>query len=159
MKRRILSALLAVSLILSMVGALNVQATSPTNYQQADSRWGSIVYGSWTVAESGCGILSTVNAVNYLTGNFIHPTELAQWAYNNDYYNGSYGQGTVRWTMYSNVTDAFGEKYGFKISDLQSGTIYSSTLVNHLISGVQLLYMCQTILWRLTHMILLHKSF
>ena len=135
MKRRILSSLLAVALILSMVGTLNVQAASPTNYQQGDSRWGSIVYGNWTVAESGCGILSTVNAVNYLTGNFIHPTELAEWAHNNDYYNGSYGQGTTRWTMYASVTEAFGAKYGFKVSDLQSGTIYSSSLVNHLING------------------------
>ena len=135
MKRRILSALIALALILGMVGTMNVQAASPTNYQQADSRWGSVVYGSWTVAESGCGILSIVNAVNYLTGNFIHPTELAEWAYNNNYYNGSYGQGSARWTLYSNVTEAFGTKYGFKVSDLQSGTIYSSSLVNHLTNG------------------------
>lgn len=135
MKRRIFRALLAFVLILGTVGTVNAFAASPTNYQQGDSRWGSVVYGSWTVAESGCGILSTVNAVNYLTGNFIHPTELAQWAHDNDYYNGSYGQGTTRWTMYANVTAAFGDKYGFKVSDLQSGTIYSPSLVNHLTCG------------------------
>ena len=86
MKRRILSMLLAFALIFGTFGTVNAFAASPTNYQQGDSRWGSVVYGNWTVAESGCGILSVVNAVNYLTGNFIHPTELAEWAYNNNYY-------------------------------------------------------------------------
>ncbi|MEE1314899.1 MAG: C39 family peptidase [Faecalimonas sp.] len=85
--------------------------------------------------QSGCGILSTVNAVNYLTGNFIPPTELAQWAYSNNYFNGTYGQGSVRALLYSNVTAAFGSKYGFSVSNLTYDTIYSTTLKNHLIGG------------------------
>ena len=35
-------------------------------YSQYDSRWGSWVYGEGTIAGTGCGILSTVNAFNYL---------------------------------------------------------------------------------------------
>ncbi len=142
LKKRIVSLVLAVATVLGLVGgatatqtALVAEAATPTCYQQADSRWGGVYFGNWTVAESGCGILSTVNAVNYLTGNFIQPTELAQWGYSNNHYNGSYGQGTVRWNFYPAVTAAFGGKYGFKVSDCQGGTIYSAALKNHLLAG------------------------
>ncbi len=132
---RVLSAVICVAICLcALSGVLNVAAL-PTVYQQGDSRWGGTYIGNWTIAESGCGILSTVNAVNYLTGNFINPVELGQWAYSKNYYNGSYGQGTVRWNFYPNVTAAYGAKYGFKITGCSGGGVTSSALVNHLIAG------------------------
>ncbi|MBQ8828027.1 MAG: C39 family peptidase, partial [Clostridia bacterium] len=136
MKKRVISFILVLATIIGVIGTTSITSmAAPTCYQQADSRWGSVKYGSWTVAESGCGILSLVNAVNYQTGNFINPLNLASWAYSKNYYNGTCGQGTVRATLYSNVTAAYGGTYGFKVSNLTYGTITNSTLINHLKNG------------------------
>ena len=112
----------------------SASAAAPVCYQQGDSRWANKYYGSWNVGESGCGLLATVNAVNYQTGNFIHPWELAEWGYANGYYNNPY-QGTMRWQFYPNVTSAFGSRYGFSVSGCSGGSITSSSLINHLAGG------------------------
>ncbi len=136
MKKRIISFILVLATLASVIGIVPMTSHAlPTVYQQGDSRWGSKTYGGITLAASGCGILSTVNAVNYLTGNFIPPTDLAQWGYNNNYFNGSYGQGTVRATFYANVTAAFGGTYGFKVHDQTWGKVSNSKLINHLVAG------------------------
>ncbi len=133
--KRLLSLTLSLLLCLGLFAGITPVMAAPTCYQQSSSPWGPTYIGSWTMAESGCGILSTVNAVNYLTGNFINPIELGQWAYSKNYYNGSYGQGTVRWNFYPNVTAAYGAKYGFKITGCSGGGVTSAALVNHLKAG------------------------
>ena len=134
--KKIISFILVLATIVGVLGMSSLTSmAAPTNYQQGDPKWGGIYYGKWNLAESGCGILSTVNAVNYLTGNFIHPTEIAAWAHANNHYNGSYGQGTMRNTLYANVTAAFGTKYGFKVTNLTWGNVTNATLVNHLANG------------------------
>ncbi len=138
-KRKNLSRFLALVMCL-VIAACTIPmpmtaVAAPTCYQQGDARWGGTYIGNWNIAESGCGILSTVNAVNYLTGNFINPIELGQWAHSKNYYNGSYGQGTVRWNFYPNVTAAYGAKYGFKITGCSGGGVTSSALINHLKAG------------------------
>ena len=112
-------------------------AVLPTCYQQGDARWAYEQFGMANIGASGCGLLSTVNAVNYQTGNFINPVELARWGYENDYYNGSMGQGTARWQFYPALTAAFGKKYGFKVvgTGWSGGNITSEKLVNHLKNG------------------------
>ena len=127
------------ALVLALIVAVGFggidSSASAECYQQSDPRWGSAVYGGWNLSASGCGILATVNAVNYVTGNFIQPQAIAQWAYENNHFNGTYGQGTMRWPFYGNITAAFGNAYGFSISGLQSGTIYDSKIIPHLQSG------------------------
>lgn len=136
MKKKLLGFMLVMVTIFSIFyTSTQPVSAAPTCYQQGDSRWGGIYYGKWNLAESGCGILSMVNAVNYLTGNFMHPTELAAWGYNNKSYNGIYGQGTVRAMLYADVTAAFGKKYGFKVTNLTYGTVTNATLINHLSNG------------------------
>ena len=114
---------------------------SPRCYQQTDARWTNYTYTikasgvTTTLGASGCGILSTVNTVNYLTGNFINPLELADWGYANDSFNGTGGQGLMRNPFYSNVTAKFGATYGFGISNLAYGKITDGTLINHLKNG------------------------
>lgn len=107
----------------------------PTCYQQGDVRWAYEQFGMANIGASGCGLLSTVNAVNYQTGNFINPVELARWGYQNNYYNGSGGQGTMRWLFFPALNDAFGSRYGFKISGCSGGSITSPALINHLKNG------------------------
>ncbi|MBQ8165047.1 MAG: SH3 domain-containing protein [Clostridia bacterium] len=139
MTKRILSFILAFALLVTSFTIVTDKpiesVAAPTCYQQGDSQWGGIYYGSWTLAESGCGILAAVNAINYLTGNFIHPTTIAQWAYENNHFNGSYGQGSVRATLYPALSTKLGSTYGFSISNLTYSTVTNTTLINHLTNG------------------------
>lgn len=129
------SLLLLLVLILT-VGCFRVGSfASAECYQQSDPRWGDARYGEWTLADSGCGILALVNAVNYRTGNFMQPQMVAQWAYENNHLNGTYGRGSMRYGLYGGVTAVFGSTYGFSISALQDGTIYSEAVISHLMSG------------------------
>lgn len=108
---------------------------TPECYQQAKGLWSSFVIGGSSIATSGCGLLSLTNAVNYLTGNFIEPTNLAKYAYSIDAYNGSIGGGTARWVLY-NQLQAYEKKYGFKVTSAgRDGTITRSDVKAHLKKG------------------------
>lgn len=105
---------------------------TPECYQQAKGLWSSFVIGGSSIATSGCGLLSLTNAVNYLTGNFIEPTNLAKYAYAIDAYNGSIGGGTARWVLY-NQLQAYEKKYGFKVTSAgRDGTITRPDVKAHL---------------------------
>ena len=108
---------------------------TPECYQQAKGLWSSFVIGGSSIATSGCGLLSLTNAVNYLTGNFIEPTNLAKYAYAIDAYNGSIGGGTARWVLY-NQLQAYEKKYGFKVTSAgRDGTITRPDVKAHLKKG------------------------
>ena len=137
-------ALLIITVAVAITGAAIIGSAKPaktkadvlpTCYQQGDARWAYEQFGMANIGASGCGLLSTVNAVNYQTGNFINPVELARWGYQNDFYNGSGGQGTMRWLFFPALNDAFGTKYGFRVSGYSGGSITSATLINHLKNG------------------------
>lgn len=109
----------------------------PTCYQQSDPRWGSHMNGDGSIASSACGLLSLTNAVNYLTGNFINPIELADYAYSIDAYNRPIpgGGGTWRDLFYHRLGD-FEEKYGFKVVNSSIWRDVTDTrLRNHLMDG------------------------
>ena len=55
--------------------------------QQLDPAWGTRYFGKWTFAASGCGIMSTLNTVRFLTGNMFDPWELAEFAHGDGSYN------------------------------------------------------------------------
>lgn len=107
-------------------------------YSQYDSRWGSWVYGEGTIAGTGCGILSTVNAFNYLNeiedvGAAIN--EIATWANKINGYNGSWDPsgGTDRTVVYPKLEEKFGEKYNITLPRANVwGDIYSTGLKKHL---------------------------
>ena len=108
---------------------------TPECYQQAKGLWSSFVIGGSSIATSGCGLLSLTNAVNYLTGNFIEPTNRAKYAYAIDAYNGSIGGGTARWVLY-NQLQAYEKKYGFKVTSAgRDGTITRPDVKAHLKKG------------------------
>lgn len=96
---------------------------SITVFSQKDKKWADVSYGKGpggkkaTLSSAGCGILSYVNAVYYMTGNFIEPSELAKWSVDNGYrINGS---GTSA-GLYKAFADECGEDYGFKYSGSKS---------------------------------------
>lgn len=103
----------------------------PICYQQNDPRWGD----REQLAPGGCGILSLVNAVHFLTGNFINPVELAAYARSIDAYYGSVGGGTARWVLYHQL-DEYEKTYGFDV--VQTGKDAGAkhqTLIDHLSGG------------------------
>ena len=113
----------------------------PVNFLQINSSWSDKIYGKMTFADSGCGIMSIVNAVYNLNGTFIDPHEIADWAYANKLYNRN-GYGGSATNIVSKVCGQFGEKYGFKLvkSYTDYGTLKSSStarnaMIKHLQSG------------------------
>lgn len=109
---------------------VSVSSTNPVNdnvnsqnsitvFSQTDSRWANVSYGKGpggsraTLTQAGCGILSYVNAVYYMTGNFIQPSELAAWSVNNGYRINGVGTSLGLYEAYAN---AYGTVYGFKYS-------------------------------------------
>lgn len=114
------------------------------NYHQYDSPWGSKKINRSTLAASACGVLSTVNAVYNLTGNFIDPYELAKDTHNAGLFNMASppdkGGGVATRKFFPYISDNYGNKYGFKIDSGSNklgidGNVKSSKLVNHLKSG------------------------
>ena len=107
-------------------------------YSQYDSRWGSWVYGKGTIAGTGCGILSTVNAFNYLdeigdVGAAID--EVATWAHDINGFNGTWGPdgGTDRTVVYPRLEAKFGQKYNITVPSANVWSdIYSEKLRSHL---------------------------
>lgn len=68
--------------------------TTVVYYNQLDSRWADIMYGtSSTIGEGGCGPTALAIIVSTLTGVNHDPVEMAEWAVKNGYRcegNGSY---------------------------------------------------------------------
>lgn len=108
-------------------------AATKRNYQQTEDPWGYAYYDGYTFASSGCGIMSTVNAVNYLTGNWINPLELANWAHSMGFYTGTYGTERSMWSYLN--SSYFTSSYGFKVVGTAYSTVYDSTFRNHIING------------------------
>lgn len=143
MKR--LKSLLSIVMALTMLTSTLVLATTPANaeavaYSQYDSRWSGWVYGGGTIGGTGCGILSTVNALNYLVGiDDIGGAidEIATWAHDIGAYNyGNGDDGTRRLELYPYIEAQFGSKYGFRVDEGSVwGNIYNETLRNHLANG------------------------
>lgn len=68
--------------------------TEVVYYNQMDSRWANIMYGtSGTIGEAGCGPTSLAMVVSTLTDTLIDPVTMSDWSYQNGYRaegNGSY---------------------------------------------------------------------
>ena len=109
----------------------DAEAPLPVCYQQNDPRWGHLEQ----LAPGGCGILSLVNAVHFLTGNFIDPVGLAAYARSIDAYYGSVGCGTARWVLCHQLED-YEKKYGFEVTmtGKDAGAKHQS-LIDHLAAG------------------------
>lgn len=121
-----------------------------TVFSQRDSRWKDKEYGKGpngkkaTLDSSGCGILSYVNAVYYMTGNMIDPSFLADWSVQNGYRINGVG---TSGGLYRAFADRCGSDYGFRYirsasnigdirSDLQNGRTAILGVEGHLIACV-----------------------
>lgn len=119
-----------------------------TVFSQTDSRWGNVSYGRGpggtraTVSQAGCGVLSYVNAVYYMTGNFIQPAELASWSVAQGYRINGVGTSLGLYAAYANAKgDAYGFRYSGSVnsvraarSHLQAGGTAIISVPNHLMA-------------------------
>lgn len=79
---------------------------------QRDKRWANKPYGSETIEQAGCGVVSMTMVLNGLIPNLdILPPELAEWSYQNGHYVD--GVGTA-WSLFGALAD----KYGLKMKNL-----------------------------------------
>ena len=125
------------------VGVIPASASSYTCFQQTDPRWADVKYGysneAGTVQAyigkgagglgSGCGLLSLTNAVYYLTGNFLDPSDLATFSLSHGCRVN--GVGTT-WDFSKKAADYYGETYNFKYD---GDSVYDKDLISHLQSG------------------------
>lgn len=104
-------------------------------FSQKDSRWSNVSYGkgpggsSATIGSAGCGILSYVNAVYYMNGNFIPPADLAKWSVSQGYRVNGVG---TSYDLYSAYASSYGSKYGFRYAGTASSISATRT---HLQNG------------------------
>ncbi len=145
--KKSVSLLLVIAMLCSCLAffGINASAVSPLPHLlQADEPWGSHLVGGATIARTGCGILSLVNAVGYLTGKRIDVIECAEWAYSvKGFNNYSNSLGTYRLTLYPKVNAKYGEEYGIVMdcnAEKDNGGWWVSgakntTLKNHLANG------------------------
>ena len=109
------------------------EETKHTVFSQYDPKWGGNTYCNGnpvrTISTSGCGVVSFVNAIYALNGEYIDPTMLAQYSNSHGHY--FYMQGTAD-TLYEDFARAKGKFYHFK----WDGKIYDMTsLKRHLQNG------------------------
>ncbi len=113
----------------------HTNTSNPTVFSQADSRWKNVPYGKGpggrnaTLSSAGCGILAYVNAVYYMTGNFIQPSELAAWSVNHGYRINGVG---TSYDLYKAYADSCGIHFGFRYAG-KANSVSSARL--HLQNG------------------------
>lgn len=99
---------------------------------QWDARWGNLRFGGRTLASTGSGILSVVNAIYACSGNFPEPSVIAQWAYSEKFFN--YYDAGCRPGMVEAAARAFGSRYGFRYAG-SSANLFSSAVKDHCRTG------------------------
>lgn len=85
-------------------------------YSQYDPELGKSVYqdgydGPRTISSSGCGLISLVNAIYALNGEYLPPKELAKFSVSRGHY--FYNSGTAD-TLYPDVAEQWGKTYHFR---------------------------------------------
>lgn len=101
-------------------------------FSQYDPEIGSAVYqngydGPRTISSSGCGLMSLVNAIYALNGEYIPPKELAKFSVSRGHY--FYNSGTAD-TLYPDVAGKWGKTYHFRYAGF---TTSFHTLRKHLL--------------------------
>ncbi len=143
MLKRAISVLLAVTVLCSVfaVGAVQASAVEPLPHlTQTEAPWGSVVIGGGSIADTGCGVLSLVNAVGYLVGKRIDVVECAKWAHSIKGLNVNGGDGTYRYVLYPLVNEKYGNDMGFTVDCNTDGHGWwqgasSTVLKEHLANG------------------------
>ncbi len=141
--KKVLCLMLTLLMLFTFIPLTTYAATAPNGFvmmRQTDSPWHTVYVNGGSLAGTGCGMFSFVNAVGYLTGAKLDVVEVAKWAHSIGSFNVTYGgDGTYRTSFYPRASQKYGPMYGFTI-DCADGTGYwssvnNSKLKNHLKNG------------------------
>lgn len=141
--QKIISVLLSTLMVVTLfsVAAVQPAAADVVAYSQYDSRWSDWTYGAGTIGGTGCGILSSVNAINYVSGISDIPgavDAIATWANSINAFNGTWfpSGGSDRTVLYPRITAQFGDTYNFQVTnDGTWDTVYNDTLRSYISQG------------------------
>jgi len=129
--KRATAFIVTLMLVVSCV-TFSISAAS-TVIKQNDSVWKNYTYGTGTLYDTGCGMFSFANAINYGNGsNVVDVPALASWAKSIGAYNKTGNEGTYRDVLYANVEAKYGSTYNFRVIGTQYASVASSALKNHL---------------------------
>lgn len=118
--KKIVSIIITTAMLLSTLLTVSTSAAPKVYYQNNNQSWSTYPYGKGdtglsnnkaTIATSGCMLLSLTNAVYHLTGNFLEPTMLADFAIKKKCrvnFEGTHD------CFVKHAAEEFGSKYGFK---------------------------------------------
>ena len=140
--KKMLCLMLAFMMVIAFVPAMTAEvgASDYVMRRQTDYPWNTVYVNGGSLAATGCGMFSFVNAVGYLTGETLDVVEVANWAHSIGSFNTVWGgDGTYRTSFYPRASEKYGPIYGFTI-DCADGTGYWSSVNNsklkaHLANG------------------------
>ena len=158
--RRLLSVVLMAVLLVTGVTVIAPTASADTYYNsgnaiaydQRDSAWGGYYIGGGSIYDTACGIVSSCNAINYLTGAFSNKDSaknfILDWgnkAHNIGGFNpGSSADGGYRYIMFGQdysttppLATNYGSTYGFDMpitwtENWNSANYYSGSYWNNI---------------------------
>jgi hypothetical protein len=137
------SVVLALLLVISIFPMIATEAEAAAYtgcLSQHDSRWGSYNVNGGTISATGCGVLSLVNTIGYLSGQQMNVIDTALWANRVGGFNPNGAEGVYRLVLYPLVEAKYGATYGITVDCGSDGEGYweganSTRLKNHLLNG------------------------
>ena len=103
-------------------------------FLQPDAPYSNITYAGITLATSGCGPVSVVNAIYCLNGVYVPVEEVANWGYNNKYFNADKNGGIAKREFFTNIVDQFGGVGMFRYTGYGKD-VQDPALRSHLLNG------------------------
>ena len=103
-------------------------------FLQPDAPYSNITYAKKSLATSGCGPVSLVNAIYCLNGIYIPVEEVANWGYNNKYFNADSFGGISKKEFFTKAAEEFGSRGSFRYIGYGKD-VQDATLLNHLQTG------------------------
>lgn len=77
-------------------------------FLQPDAPYSNITYAGKKLSTSGCGPVSLVNAIYCLNGIYVPVEEVANWGYNNNYFNADKNGGIAKREFFTTADEQFG---------------------------------------------------
>lgn len=77
-------------------------------FLQPDAPYSNITYAGKKLSTSGCGPVSLVNAIYCLNGIYVPVEEVANWGYNNKYFNADKNGGIAKREFFTTAAEQFG---------------------------------------------------
>ena len=103
-------------------------------FLQVDAPYSHYTYAKKSLASSGCGPVALVNAIYCLNGTYIPVEEVANWGYNNKYFNSDSFGGVSKKEFFTKAHQQFGNAANFTYAGYGKN-VAAANLQSHLQNG------------------------